>query len=817
MVYAFVGEPSVGLCCRHLLVLIILFAGITGGTDRTDAAETATYDNLLGPYLSTYCLGCHNADTQEGEFRIDNLSREVGVKDTSFWAEIRERIASGEMPPKDSDQPAAELSHQIIEFIAAQIAAGESARMAQRDKVSFYRLSRDEYVNTVEDLLGVHFDATDPGGFTEDPKWHGFERIGSVLSLSASHIEKYVSAAETIVDEAYPDKPVEPIEEHREAMPESQMSPADKAHLEAAGLLDKVRWDMWPQDKHRWSKPKNRLPAPGMYEMKLKLSGLKPKDGRSPRLFIYHEKLDRVLFEQDIVAPEDAPIEVSFLTHLPAGHQEIILINDVPGPSNLPRSGRHGRKAFVSIADGRIPWQMKLTDEEGNALWPFLILDWAEWRGPIISDEVKATRAEYMPETGEEVDAIRAALGKLLTKAFRHPVTSEEVEPFVALVQQELNDGIEFRTAMKTAMLAVLCSDNFLFLVEGDEQRDGNTVTDWELASRLSYMLWSTMPDDELFALAESGQLSNTEVLRQQVQRMLADPRSRRFTDGFASQWLQLHKVGMFAPDKKLYPDYDPHLERSMIGETQAFFREVVEQNLSLREFLKSDWTMLNPRLAIHYGLPQPEQDNFVRVSLTPDAHRGGLLTQASVLSLTSDGTRQRPVHRGVWLSESIFGKSPPPPPANVDPIEPNPVDSPKATLRQKLEAHKANANCAACHAKIDPLGLAFDNYDAIGRWRTEEVVQQGTGGNPKVDPSGQLPDGRSFANAEEFKQLLLNDIDAFNQTFLEKLATYGLRRAMSFEDEDEIQTLAEQCRSTNYQVRDIIELFVMSDLFRTR
>jgi hypothetical protein len=250
--------------------------------------------------------------------------------------------------------------------------------------------------------------------------------------------------------------------------------------------------------------------------------------------------------------------------------------------------------------------------------------------------------------------------------------------------------------------------------------------------------------------LPEVQRLPELAVLAQQVARLLADARSQRFTDSFATQWLRLKKVGMFEPDKNLYPDYDKALESSMVGETKAFFGEVLRSGLTLREFLHSDWSMLNLRLAQFYGLPEGlvSDDEFQRVSLPADSHRGGLLTQASILSLTSDGVRHRPVHRGVWVMESIFGKSPPPPPANVNPIPTNPT-GPKATLRQKLEAHIHDANCAVCHAKIDPLGLAFENYDAIGRWRTEEVTD-GIGENPQVTAAGKLPDGRVYQTADE-------------------------------------------------------------------
>ena len=781
------------------------------------AAGDDGFDAAVGSYFAKHCIACHGEKKQEGEFRIDNLSKEVGVKDTALWAEVRERISSGEMPPEDVENPpTADEGAAVVQWLSDRIREGESARMATRDRVSFHRLSRDEYVNSIHDLLGVHFDATDPGGLTDDPEWHGFERLGSVLSLSPSHIEKYLQAAEIVLNEAYPDKPVEPLELLKPAVPDSTVREPHRSVLEAAGLLDKVRFDLWPGDIHRYSNP-GRLPGPGVYEVRIQVSGLKPANGRAPRLKVYHTKLDRVLFEQDVVAPEDAPTIITFQTHLPEGSQQIQVINDVPGPSNLPRSGRHGNIPFVSIKHGRIPWQIKLTDEAGDALYPFMILDWAEWKGPIVTEREQQRRDDYMPAADANLDQMRNGLATLARRAFRRQLLPGEVDKYVGLVEAEIEAGADFRSAVKTGMLSILCSKSFLFLVEGSEDSDRQKLNDWELASRLSYFLWSTMPDDELFAAAENGLLRQPDELRRQLARMLADPKADRFTESFPTQWLRLRKVGMFPPDEKLYPEYDAHLESSIIGETTAFFREVLQNNLTLREFLDSAWTMVNPRLASFYGIGGVTEDRFQRVALQPEHHRGGLLTQASILSLTSDGTRHRPVHRGVWLSESILGKSPPPPPANVDPIEPNPVDQPKATLRMKLDAHKANPTCSACHSKIDPLGLAFENYNAIGSWRTEEVVQRGTGANPPVDPSGHMPDGRPFASADEFKRLLLNDLDSFAETFIEKLATYGLRRTMTFEDQDEIRRIAAQSKNADYEVRSIVEALVLSDLFRSR
>ena len=781
-------------------------------------APVAALDPTVATYFDQHCLKCHDAEVQKGDFRIDTLSPKVGHENNPQWLEIMERINSGEMPPKkEKKRPKAEESAQVVEWIAARLKEGESARLAARARVSYNRLTREEYVNTVRDLIGVQFDAADPGGLLEDEDWHGFERIGSVLNLSPSTVEKYFNAAEIVLAEAYPPAKPAPIESTFRAVDGKSVPEPYRQELAARGLLDKLRFEMWPRDSFIRSAREN-LPVAGIYEISYTLSGLKPTNGRDPRLKVVETILDRVLFEQDIVAPEGKPVTVTFKAHLPKGRPQITVFNSVPGPSNTPLSGRHGAKPFVSIADGRSPWQIKLTDGQGAPRYPFLILDSVSWKGPIISMQEQSRRVEYWPKEEANLDAVRESLSRMARRAFRRPATPDELDGYVGIVRAELAAKEKFSDAVKAGMLAILCSKNFLFIAEGDEDTSRNALNDWEIASRLSYLLWSTMPDDELFSLAEAGKLRDRAELQRQVARMLGDPRAARFGDSFSQQWLRLRKVGMFQPDKNLYPDYDSHLEQSMIAETKAFFREVLHGGLTLREFLDSDWSMMNPRLAKHYGLTAPEGkgDEPQRISLPADSQRGGLLTQAAILSLTSDGTRHRPVHRGVWLSEAIFGKSPPPPPANVDPIAPNPVDSPKATLRMKLEAHIKDPNCASCHAKIDPLGLAFENYDAIGRWRTVEQTE-GAGDNPPVNPTGKLPDGRAYQTPEEFKQLLLADIDTFNAAFIEKLATYGMRRSMSFGDRDALKAIAAASKAKDYRLHDIVEAFVCSDLFQKR
>lgn len=817
------GDAIALLDCGTLPFRKCLFAAIVVVLTALHADfARGEIDPAATRFLKSYCLRCHDEVSQEGDFRIDNLSPKVGFEDTPQWAEIMERLNSGEMPPEDeAQQPTAEERTQFVAWIARKIKEGEASRMAQRDRVSYRRLTREEYVFTVRDLIGVEYDASDPGGLFEDPQWHGFERVGSVLTLSPSHIEKYIKAAEIVLDEAYPDQPIE----YREAFKRAIEVKEDNHHYERlrrAGLLDRVRAPLTTAGEiyrysNPWKGPDLRFPGPGVYEISYTVCGLKPENGIAPRMKIVEADLDRTLFERDIIAPEDNPVTITFRAHFAndPGRAPKIYVTNQNKVGRHPRTNASSRIPFLTTQHRRAPWQMKITNEDGSPRYPILIIDSLSMKGPIVTDLEQRRRNEFMAAE-ESIEAVRAGLARMAERAFRRPLYDGELETYVDIVEGELSAGESFRDAVKTGMVAILCSKSFLFISEGDEGVDRHRLNAWELATRLSYLLWSTMPDDELFRLAKSGELLNRDVLKQQFHRLLADPRSDRFTQSFASQWLQLQRVGMFPPDKQIYPHYDDHLEQSMIEESRAFFAEVLREGLTLREFIDSDWTMLNPRLARFYGIPDVDDDRFQRVALRPQDHRGGLLTHASVLSLTSDGTRHRPVHRGAWLSEVFFGKEPPPPPANVDPIEPNPVDAPKATLRMKLEAHKHDPNCAACHRKIDPLGLAFDNYNAIGQWRTHEKVE-GTGADPLVDASGQLPDGRRFANASEFRRLLLADLEDFSATFIEKLAIYGLRRTMTVDDRDELEDIAEVAVQCDFNVSDIIEAFVLSDLFQQR
>jgi len=788
---------------RFAVILALLFVGHPTGF--VTAVEPDGYETVVLPFFKAHCLRCHDDKQQKGDFRLDTLPRDFGTQATAErWAEVLFRINSGEMPPKKEPQPKADELGKTAEWISGRLKEGEAARMARRGPVAHYRLSREEYGYTVQDLLGTYFDVTVPGVFNDDPRWHGFDRIGSVLSLSPSHVERYHRAAEAVLDRTFPAQP-----------PKSEVvrKDADDGRWKEQGHPGPERWLLWPDSGRQAFAVK----TPGRYRIRVRLSGLPSFKGRPPHLALWHNGLKRSVVGRDVLAPEDKPETVEIEAFLPEG--VFTLRNESPGMFSDGHTLSNTQFTFRSIATTRQnrPTGYQLFSSEGQTVYPTLMIDWVEIEGPLVLDDEKRKREGVIPAKDGDLPAARDALTRFASRAWRRPATEAEIDRYVRLLQSELKAGESFRSAYRAALVGVLTSKNFYYLEEGEPTTRRGTVTDWELASRLSYFLWSSMPDVELFAAARAGTLTKPDGLRAQLARMLDDKKIDRFTTSFPKQWLQLHRVGQFPPDPELYPDYDKWLEQSMVHETTLYFDTAFKENLALREFLVSDWTILNPRLAMHYGLPQPQGTHFQRVKLRPEDHRGGLLTHASVLSLTSDGTRHRPVHRGVWVSEAIFGRTPPPPPPNVEPLEPTPSNKPKATVRQQLEAHATHATCASCHRKIDPLGLAFDNFDAIGRWRITEQVPGGRGDDPPVNAAGVVPNGRAFTGPDEFKALLADDPDRFAEAFVEQLATYALRRVMTIDDAPQIKAVAVASKRDGYKLRAVVENLVMSDLFRKR
>ena len=784
-------------------------------------------------FLEKHCVRCHGPEKEKGDLRIDQLSRDFKAgADSHHWAEALEKVNSGEMPPDKEPQPTQSEIAAFVLNLDSLIKEGRSARMAARPAVAHYRLSRKEYQNTVYDLLGVRYDPTKQGELNEDTLWHGFERIGSELSLSPSHVDRYYRAAGIVLDRAFAAASVEPRKVRKTA---AELLPGggkdQQAALDRFGIKRPLRCFIYPGAAPNsgpgafssgWLGQGIGPEHSGLYKVRIKASGIRPPGGQPAHLSIGipgegENALATRLIGIDITAPEDNPevYESELSLEMPLGLRfNLEASNELKG---LHFHRLFGSTIFTHSSETLLtsPAFPQLFDDKGNGLYSLVLIDWIEWEGPLVSEAEKARRTGLLPPDDATPDLVAEHLQRFAQRAWRRQVKKEELERYLQSYRTEREAGEKTADAYRVALQGVLTSRHFIYLVEGDKVAR-ERLTDSELASRLSYFLWSSMPDDGLFTASKSGTL-NSEDLQIEVDRMLADGKANRFVDDFARQWLQLHRVGMFPPDKKLYPSYEAWLETSIKAEPVEFFRELFAKNLSVDGFIDSDWTMANARLCDFYGLPEPKTGGFQRVSLKPEDHRGGLLTMGAVLGLTSDGTRHRPVHRGVWLSEAILGKSPPPPPANVPAIEPNPPQNPKATLREKIEAHRNDANCAACHAKIDPLGLAWDNYDAIGQWRTREKVPAGVGEDPLINPAGLMPDGRAFRDPTDFKQRLLEDRDKVARAFIEHLCTYALRRVLTVDDQDELKMIEEEAKKNQYRVKDIVRAVALSELLRKR
>jgi Protein of unknown function (DUF1592)/Protein of unknown function (DUF1588)/Protein of unknown function (DUF1585)/Protein of unknown function (DUF1595)/Protein of unknown function (DUF1587) len=707
---------------------------------------------------------------------------------------------------------------------------GRASRMAARPSVTHYRLSRKEYQNTVYDLLGARYNPAVPGGLNEDSLWHGYERIGSMLSLSPSHVDRYYRAAAAVLERTFPVKSgdVGKVRKTAAEMHYGDMKPVQEA-MDRFGIKRPLRQLLFPGRIEPALSPQwfSKLGPEhsGLYRMRIQASGIRPPGGQPAHLSIGKstgEETVASLVEFDINAPEDSPKVYEFDVYLDMPttlHFSVVATDGVDRRSGAAfRNVLGGRTyLFTHSSENRLlnTNAPQMFDGNGNGIFSTVLVDWIEWEGPLETAAEKSRREGILPPEDASTEVVAEHLRRFAERAWRRPVRIEELEEYLKAYGSERSAGEKTAEAYRVALHGVLTSRNFIYLVEGDPTAR-ERLTEWELASRISYFLWSSMPDTALFDAAKGGKL-NGEGVKKQVDRLLTDQRTEHFVDDFARQWLQLHRVGMFPPDKKLYPNYDPWLESSMRTEVVEYFREMFTKNLSVDCFIHSEWTMANARLCDFYGLPEPKTEGFQRVALKPEDHRGGLLTMGAVLGLTSDGTRHRPVHRGVWLSEAILGKTPPPPPANVPAIEPSTPQNPKASLRDKLAAHAQNANCAACHSKIDPFGLAWDNYDAIGQWRTHEKVAAGVGADPVINPAGAMPDGRTFTDANAFKQLLMEDRDAVARAFIEHLCTYALRRVLTYDDREDIQAIVSEAKRNAYQIKDIVRAVAVSELMGKR
>ena len=786
---------------------------------------------LLDSFLEKHCVRCHGPEQSEQDLDLTNLSRDFELAaDAHLWAEVLERINSGEMPPSDEPQPSVDEIAGVVTALDQFLRNGKAARLAARTPITHYRLSREEYRNTVYDLFGVWYDPAKPGALNEDTLWKGFERIGSQLALSPSHVDRYYNAAGEVIDRAFSQTTTEPRIVRKTAADLRYRGGERETELLAKyGINRPLRFLNFPGRVQTAFKPswfgKSGPEHSGLYKLRLQASGIRPPGGQPAHLSIgkkTSEETVEALIEFDVTANEDNPqvFEFEVFLELPVDlHLCVVATDQIDrrGGGAFRNAIASSEYLFTHSSETTLlnPNAPQMFDQQGNGLFSTVILDWIEWEGPIVTEDEKSKRLAIFPSKNATEAVVEEHLRKFAELAWRRPLEKDELKRLFSRYRRDIDAGELPETAYKTTLRSIMTSRHFIYLVEG-EPVSRTHLTEWELASRLSYFLWSSTPDESLLGAANSGVMTGVQ-LKKHVDRMLCDDKIHHFIEDFSRQWLQLHRVGMFPPDRKLFPNYDAWLQASMQKEPVEYFRRMFTENLPIDQLIDSDWTMANARLCDFYGLPEPATGEFQPVALTPQDHRGGILTMGAILGLTSDGTRHRPVHRGVWLSETMFNQTPPSPPANVDPIDPVPPKGNKITVRQRIESHAKNASCAACHQRLDPLGLAFDQYDAIGQWREREYVPSGIGEDPPVDASGKMPDGREFDGAIEFKQLILEDRALVTRALVEKLCIYALRRVLTIDDKDHILEICQKLSDNDSGLKDIVREVALSELLRKR
>ncbi len=761
-------------------------------------------------FLHKHCLQCHSGEQPKADVLLQGVRDDATIiNQRKLLEHVLEMVESGAMPPEKRPRPSADELASFVKSVRAVFERADRNVKPDPGRVTMRRLNRVEYRNTVRDLIGVDFDPTED--FPSDDIGHGFDNIGDVLTLSPVLMERYMAAAESIVQRAITPNP----------------PPSPKRHLST-----------------RYSEPASaNVPMEGSFRV-LATDGKSPVETGPINTPYQWEEDGQYIFRARVFAKSSggSPLQVAFLVTganlpQPASDDEAAkLSGSVIRPMRIlktfeikadkPESaevlevtvpampGRHRMAvAIVKPAEGQAPAK--------------LYVEYLALEGPLDTRPASHRRLLACSPGKPKNEQTREVLTRFLQHAYRRPSTSEELDRLVALVESTESSGATWEAAVQLAIQAVLCSPKFLFRVELDDRPtspDARPLDEYQLASRLSYFLWSTMPDDELLALAAKKQL--TANLESQVRRMLQDPKSQSLVQNFALQWLQLKRLETFSPDAKLFPQFNEPLRAAMRKETELFFDSIVRQDRSILDLIDADYTFLNEPLARHYGITdtngtlagqkpampggQPIRgDRFVQVNLS-GGQRGGLLTQASVLTVTSNPTRTSPVKRGRWVLEQILGTPPPPPPPNVPELVESEQAALTGSLRQRMEQHRSNPSCANCHARMDPIGFAFENYDAIGRFRTKD-------GEFPIDPAGQLPDGRSFQGPEELKTILKEKQDLFSRCLTEKLLTYALGRGLENYDKPAVDRITLALANNDYKFSTLVVEIAKSDPFRLR
>jgi hypothetical protein len=733
-----------------------------------------SYEKQVTPLLSKYCYGCHGHGKAKGDLALDAYKSPAdAVNDPKTWERVLHNLRTHTMPPEKKPQPSLAEAGLITHWIETQVFKCDCDQ-PDPGRVTLHRLNRAEYNNTIRDLVGVKFQPADD--FPADDSGYGFDNIGDVLSVPPVLLEKYLAAAEKIMEAAIVS----------EDPATARLRRFDAVDLDGSAPSEPL--DGGARRLGREGDIFVKVPFPQEGEYALRASAYGEQFGpEPPRMKFRLDDEELQTFDVPVVVGNAKVYEVRL--RVPAGTHRFSAsyINNLVNNTDKDPEKRGDRN---------------------------LIIEYLEVAGPLdvpLPPLPETHRRIFFRDTAptNKVQYAREIITRFAARAYRRPARADEVERLAGFVQSAMKQGDSFERGIQLALQAVLVSPHFLF--RGELQPEPNSpaavhpIDEFALASRLSYFLWSSMPDDELFALAGKGELRKS--LDRQVRRMLKDPRSRALVDNFAGQWLQLRNLRIATPDAKTFPDYDESLRAAMQAETEAFFEHIMREDRSVLDFLNANYTFVNERLARHYGLKGVRGEAFQRVGLKGTG-RSGVLTQGAILTLTSNPTRTSPVKRGKYVLENILGTPPPPPPPDVPELQEVKLTG---TLRRRMEQHRENPSCASCHARMDPIGFGFENFDGIGAWREKD-------GESPVDPGGELVSGETFRNPSDLTAILAKQKrEEFIRCLSEKMLTYALGRGLEFYDKCALDQITRGVARTGHRFSSLVLEIVRSVPFQQR
>ncbi|MEZ6134788.1 MAG: DUF1592 domain-containing protein [Pirellulaceae bacterium] len=838
---------------------IVIFLFWTVGTSGLagPALSNDEFETILRPFFGKYCLQCHSAELSEGNLRLDNIVADFVNRPTADqWIEIVDRLNLAEMPPQDELQPSNTELGRAVDWMAGQIQAAQRSREATGGQVILRRMTRREYANTVRDLLHVDFiDGEGPADqLPPDGSIRGFDRHSHALMVDPSLMQAYFDVAVEIANQAIrfrrPMIPTRTIRfEYRDIVDSAMKYQIDEpsAYLDGDTLVV-MQGGARSFAKLRHPYNDQEVPVTGRYRVRIQAAADAGASGAAVYMRV-KQGADENIAQFRVDAPPESPQVYEFETIRDAmlqGEYSVSIVDGTEFQSYVSSRGQRSRAAAELLQKGEVELATRdkaRLNAQGEDVasrirpevlhtdaLPKLRLDWIEVTGPLQGDyppqSMKAFFVEgWEPEKWNKPYAQRL-FARFLPRAYRRPVTKTEIDEVVRLVKSELDNGSSFEAAIQTGIIATLCSPKFLYFYEPSSTPDTpRALNNYELASRLSYFLWSTQPDDDLYRLAAKKQLEHPAVLEREVDRMLADPRTEGFLQGFARQWLKIDEFNRFPPDQAIYPEYyATHLvglNSDLRQQPLEMLAELIRTDGSLTDFVDSEWTMLNERLAAFYEIDGVRGEAFRRVELVGEAQiRGGLLGMSGVHRWGSDGNRTKPVERGKYILDVLFNDPPPPPPPNAGEVEPN-IQGQKLTVAERLALHREQRTCNNCHRRIDPYGLALENFNAIGNWRTqvdgERPLAHWGKDRPAIVVVGTLPSGDKYEDFVTFKQALGKQHERFIRGLTEKLWMYALARSVEPSDRDSINRAVASCQTHGFTIRSLIKSIVTSESFRQK